>query len=521
MFHEFPLHMLKAEIAKLDSQVQQIQVQLLPLTLKRSNHLEILRQVQATCEDRLKYFSFYSRRQKRGAFNFIGTGFNWLFGTLDNNDKEVYDKAILELNKNEFKIQEKYDVLWSMNVAAMHEINRTLQDASVNDNILQNEISKLNQTVVMHELEEDVSLYITKYQIILRILNELMDSITFCKHHTLDPVIISPESYLSQLKNLENNHIDLPYQPTTDNIFLYQEITSVNCAFNADHILYFLHLPLFTRHSSKLYKLVSVPMFVQSQYYRPRVSPDFIVRYENNIITTSDCFQAHQNSFLCMEKFQAAPTCEADALQIHDVSTCHLDPMAMETDFIEIDDNEHILMFSQQQITIAYQCNSSANHYFSFKGVYLVNPNGCSLTINSKTIKPQKPSSTRLFVPDIQMNPLEILQSHDLRSLWIRKDMQNYAEENVTRTYLRSPTWEHALIAILIFSLLSLFLYLLVTSNYCNLNFTFKHPWKSHDDAHSDEEMQSINATSLPTDLHPSAPIPLSPLPADIYPKLP
>lgn len=515
MFHEFPLHLLKAEKAKLDSQIDQTLTQMLPMNLKRSNHLEILTQIKEACEDKLKYFSFYSRRQRRGALNFIGTGFNWLFGTLDNNDKEIYDKAILELNKNEFKIQEKYDSLWSMNIAAMHEINNTLHNAFVNDNILQNEIGKLNQTVVMHELEEDISLYITKYQIILRTINELMDSLTFCKHHTLDPVIISPESYLTQLQNLDNNHVDLPYQPTADNIFLYQEITTVNCAFNTDHILYFLHLPLFTRQAFKVYKLVPVPMNVQSQYYRPRVSPDFVIRHDDTVLTTPNCLKATHNSFLCMENFQAAPTCEFEALTRHDVSTCHLDSLALEADFVEIDENEHVIMFNPRNTTIAYQCTSSANHYFSFTGVFLVNPNNCSLTINSKVIRPRTPSTTRLFIPDIQMNPIEILHSHDLRSLWIRQDTHQYTPDNVSSTHLQSFTWEHLIILILLILILFICIFFIVKHNFCTFIFRLI-PQQPSAHPHTSEETKNLNDNFIEL----TQPVPTS-FASDIYPRVP
>lgn len=511
MFHEFPLNVLKSEKLKLDAQTNMLlQGQTAPSNLRLRNHLETLKSIKEACNEKLKYFSFYSKRQKRGAINFIGTGFNWLFGTLDANDKEIYDKAVLELNKNDFKIQEKYDQLWSMNVAAMAEINKTLQNAYVNDNILQNEIDKLNQTVVMHEIEDNIHLYTTKYQIIHSTITELMDSLTFCKHHTLDPVIISPSAYLSHLKNLDNNHIELPMKPTEDNMFLFQEITSVNCAFNSDHILYFLHLPLFTKQSYQVHKLIPVPMFVKSQYFRPRVSPNFVIRYESNVLETQDCLLTTPNSFLCTKPFRSANPCETEALRSHDVTPCHLDPLAIQADFSEIDDNEHLIIYSQSNKTIAYQCASSANHYFLFKGVFLVNPNNCSLSINSKVLKPHKPSLTRLFIPDIQMNPSEIFEKQNLKPLSIHTINSRYEENNVAQVDLHTFTMKYVTIVIIL--ILILVNAYIIISHFFPVNCTRqgKHTKKIPHELET-EDKQSLHEGNYATmELETMIPIPIS-----------
>lgn len=113
------------------------------------------------------------------------------------------------------------------------------------------------------------------------------------------------------------------------------------------------------------------------------------------------------------------------------------------------------------------------------------------------------------------MNPLEILQSHDLRSLRIRQDNHPYAPDNVSSARLRSFTWEYFIILIffIIISLVSI--YLVVSHNYCTFLFRLI-PQRMSEHTHTSDEVKTLNDTFI--ELTPNAPISFA---SDLYPKVP
>lgn len=61
-----------------------------------------------------------SKRQRRGLANVIGTGLKVLFGTMDNEDAEYYQKVIQSISKNEDRIKNGMEE----NIKVLSHLNR-------------------------------------------------------------------------------------------------------------------------------------------------------------------------------------------------------------------------------------------------------------------------------------------------------------------------------------------------------------------------------------------------------------
>jgi len=144
-----------------------------------------------------------SPRQRRGLFNFIGEASNYLFGTLDNTDKQEIVQYIQQLQLNEKNIQNSFVT----DKILLENITRTY-DSKINS-IVRNQATLLQHIKSISDLKEDSVLLKllhlqNEFTEIENFIERLITAIDFAKMHVLHPTILNIATQQDLLKNISS-----------------------------------------------------------------------------------------------------------------------------------------------------------------------------------------------------------------------------------------------------------------------------------------------------------------------------
>ena len=238
-----------------------------------NNAVVHLNKTRRNLETTFKSYTLLKRR-KRGLFNFIGDGLQFLFGVSTDSDLSDIRQAIKSLNRNQQKIAHltKQSLsLYNMtrdsvqrNRDRINEINAGVRELFQTLNIQNNKINnielflnlyiKLNSILAnARELLNELSTH----------LNDLTDIINHLSLGRIAPNVISPVRLafiLNEVKNKLPPSLTLPYE-TNKNIWNYYKTVRATTSMNNNKIYIMLDLPLINKNKLfTLYKVFNLPL---------------------------------------------------------------------------------------------------------------------------------------------------------------------------------------------------------------------------------------------------------------------
>lgn len=267
-----------------------------------------------------KYF-LHNNRQKRGLANIIGSGLKFLFGTMDADDAEKYEKQLSELEINEQKIKTDlfaHNTFIQSAISKLNETNVVVNQHSAILKSLEENLSDFRKLMIdenFHYQANNIFIQLASYASILtnklrRDQAKLFDVVFSSKQGLIHDSLINPNEMLEEMKHIITN-IDnqiFAFKPQNENLHQIINTAELNAVQTNNIIIFEINIPTFKRNEYILYNTVTIPKKLNDQTYS-FITPE----YTNFAISTStnayfpldpsalskDCKSLSNNKYLC------------------------------------------------------------------------------------------------------------------------------------------------------------------------------------------------------------------------------
>lgn len=380
------------------------------------NYVKIIDFTRNSINNKIMNIGFHStaltKRNKRGLINGLGSVFKFISGNLDAEDGKRYNKILTDLEQNQHKLENQLKLSYSVNNQVIENFNSTLKDIQHNENLLKTKMMQLSE--IINKLLVEDFLYakgifdqlIILYNSILNILQDIENSVTFCKLRTLHPSIIQPDKLLSEIQKISDHYkMQLPFEPKLENILEYEELLKVNCKIESSQIIYFISIPINYETNFDLYHLISTPTKYGSEFVTIIPDSKYVLKTNKDIIPLSDmCIQSR--IYQCPNKFHAHinPACEEEVLNQQHTSQCHYTKLDIQENHFELlpEINQYLAILpKEEKITTICPEGTSIQ---SLAGIYLIKGgNNCEIIFkNQKLIFLDKTHGLPLLLPKLK-----------------------------------------------------------------------------------------------------------------------
>lgn len=369
------------------------------LTLKNSNYKRELYNYIKTANytitlinDKLMMFNV-PKRTKRGLINGLGSIIKQITGNLDYDDEIYFDSILNQLKQSQNQISTQLNKQYSINNEIIQKFNETVKIIEHNEFEVSNKIKTLEQLINSSKRYEDlmyakdlVNQMINLFQVILQILQDIENSITFCSLHTMHPSIITGTELLKELNKISEFYKNqLPFPINSKNIINYENLIKPNCIIKESKIIYFLPIPLIEKKQYNLYYFLSIPN-KNSNIILP--STKFAIRHESEVLPLSDICVLISNSYHCSSNQVIIKnnTCERNLLIENSINGCLVSRLNIHENFVEYipELNQYIGVFVTEE-TVKEECDTNWST-FKKQGIYLFENSHCTVFIKERPL---------------------------------------------------------------------------------------------------------------------------------------
>lgn len=306
---------------------------------------QLKNQIQKTRQN-IKTLSLH--RNKRGLINLGGNVFNWLFGTMDHDDKLEIEQQLKTINLNNHNLIN--------NVNKQIKINNDLQSN------IQTLKTRINENQILTLKAMNYTTDVTKRSIknihFLSILSDIniLDSeidkiqqnIIFAKHGIMSHSILTDE---------EINEFNI-------DVLKYREIKSSLLEYN-NKLIFAILIPNLTENLAIKYKIIPVPNDNKEEILIENIN---IIEFNKKIYI--------DNNEIYVRQLKLADSC-INNLMNENYDQCHK-IIRKNLEIIEIDSNM-ILVKNAENDTL---CNNCDHAKYKLKGNVLIKFNNCTIKIN-------------------------------------------------------------------------------------------------------------------------------------------
>lgn len=260
---------------------------------------------------------------KRSAwFSGIGTIFKHIFGTLDEDDAENYEKAIQTLYNKDKLISGTLKKSIIASQSAISNMNNSLYEMNLNQIELDSVVKRLTSSMSNVTNVLNVVNYKNDLYNILNILQsnlltisfkveDLLNSILFIKTNTLHPSVLTPKQMYSDIVNnlkIIPKYRDFPVSLELSNIYTIINIADLACYYLNDKLMFIVKIPLVALESFNVYKSIPLPipqvngnlnsyaMILPSEQFLALSSDKLSYTYLKDLY---DCKNILTNTYLC------------------------------------------------------------------------------------------------------------------------------------------------------------------------------------------------------------------------------
>lgn len=386
------------------------------------NYWKILNFTQSKVEDKLLEILPHPLRIKRGLINGLGSIFKSISGNLDANDGERYDRLIHELQQNQRNIAVSVNKQNSLSLALINKFNTTIQQISSNEKIIETKLKQIENIVERQLYKENRSTLIkdlmiqliNMYELIISILQDIENSITFSKLQVMHPSIIKINDLYKELKNIESKlgKNELPLEITLENTLLYEKIIKVKSYISNSKITYILEIPITHPTQFEFYHLYSVPVLVESQFKVLVPRSKFLIKNQlYHAFLDEPCKEIYPNMHICQQTDlheNIEQNCELQLLNMQNTSNCNRIAIKISNIVIKNLDgtNKWIIVLPQQE-KIKLTCKTQEEIQSLSSGTFLIEiPFDCTIiTSRGKIINSEEgyKNYPQILFPDIDI----------------------------------------------------------------------------------------------------------------------
>ncbi|XP_026680062.1 uncharacterized protein LOC113467830 [Diaphorina citri] len=398
MVHYYDLQPLLEELDGLNQQFKSIKeatANKTHLGKELENYNRIVSYLQTSSQDKINTinFSYSPKRTKRAFFPQIGSIVKTITGNLDSTDAERYDLIIQNILKNENNIQKQLDLQYTFNNEAVKRFELTVQNIQHNEEILRNKILQLGEVFTEEGIsalmiaEDAFHQLVTLYSSLLSILQDVENSLTFCRAKIYHPSILRPSELHSELEKLKSTHGNkIPLE--INNISDLQKLLNVDCRIENSKIIYFISFPINQDIQYDLYFLKSIPSLSELGFTTVIPKNHYFLKSGSSIKPLNDiCEQG--SSFQCFQKnvVNSIKECERQILQGEKPESCKYVTLEINENHIDFipQINMFIVVFPHRE-TIKMEFENEIE-IKELQGIYLIESNQGNLIFRNQVLK--------------------------------------------------------------------------------------------------------------------------------------
>lgn len=370
-------------------------------SIETSNYIKVLTLIKDKVETKLKEIIPHPHRLKRGLINGLGSIFKSITGNLDATDGDRYENLIKQLQSNQNKLSVNIAKQNSISTDIINKFDRTIQQMSHNENLLQSKISQIAAIVERQPIKEnaifikDTLNQITNmYEIINSVLQDIENSLSFVKLNVMHPSIIKTADLYNELLKLQSRikPEQLPFEITLKNTLLIEKIINIECYLLNNKITYLLHVPIMYPNNFDYYHLFSIPIPSQSQFKAIMPNNKYLLKSELYYAFESDaCTKIKPRNYICkklnVQEVKDSNVCEVQLLNMKNTSICQQIEVTLSKPMVKQleKSTQWIGIFPTNEI-IKLKCNQQ-EEIIKVNGTYLINiPIGCQIIVNQDKI---------------------------------------------------------------------------------------------------------------------------------------
>lgn len=356
-------------------------------------------------------------REKRGLINIVGKASKWLFGTLDNEDGEYYDKTISKLKTNMNIIKTNYNHQLSLNKELVQKFDKVFSQLSTNQKRIE---TKINELIALDNQMDDVAKYlriqalinqlILHSQYLNRIIDNIENSIMFAKLNTLHNTVINNKDLLIIIKSLKSyyNENELITLKDSRN---YYKLASPEVFFYNSKIIFAIHFPIANTFKYNFYHLYPVPhnnlcifppypylaLANMEKFYQSHECPQL----ENTFICTNPILMKEDNCILPLISKGSGENCTFSKTVTKRTLIQQISPM-------------EIILIPDHNDVIQVQCDDKTSYIKITTSKLLTLNSNCIIQINNKHIytKSTKIKGNPFILPTIDEAQIIKSQTH-------------------------------------------------------------------------------------------------------------
>lgn len=385
--------------------------------MELENYDKIINHVRKLVQEKLKTisFSFAKPRPKRSILPQMGSIIKLITGNLDSKDGDRYDLLLNEIRANQKILQQSTEQQYTFNIETTKRFDLTVQNIEHNEQLLEKKISQLTD-YVQNELgidsifdtiiaEQAYNQLIILYNNLHSVLQDIENSLTFCRAHIFHPSILKFEELQRELEKLEkNSRLGVPLE--VENLSDLQKLLQVECRVEELKIIYFLSFPINLDTNFELYHLLSIPS-MSNLGYSTIIPPNKYFLKSKNLVKSLNDICTLGNPFQCRKSDinNNLNGCELQILQEEQTNTCEHTSLEIGKNTVEYipEINQLLVIFSTKD-QLKFELENEVE-IKELKGIFLIEPGKDKIIFKNQTLKSQtitrgKPS----LLSDVNLN---------------------------------------------------------------------------------------------------------------------
>lgn len=365
-----------------------------------STYEKILCTTEKSIEEKISHLKVH--RTKRGLLNGLGSMIRFVTGNLDHDDEEQFKTAINTIKNSEHKLEAQIQEQYSINNQLMLIFNNSISNIQYNENELKTKITELERfsDPNVTELKDLYNQLILLNNMLLRTLEEIENSLAFCRLNTMHPSIISSHQLLSELQRIQNYYPKgFPYPIDIKSIPLYEKLISPTCTISSETILYTLSLPIDYDIPYSLYYLHPMPTYFKNELFTIIPSFKYYLINEKTIKPLNDKCTYINGKYQCSENLliDSSNPCERNIILFSNSTFCHYSPLVLSSSIEPIYHTDLYLFVLKEKTEINIKC-ANASKINTLQGIFMIQSTPCDIIFNQQILKPLSPTHSSPYL---------------------------------------------------------------------------------------------------------------------------
>ncbi|XP_044571170.1 uncharacterized protein LOC123257198 [Drosophila ananassae] len=341
-----------------------------------------LKQILELEENNKLFMTHNKSRQRRAPFEFIGSLYHILFGVMDEDDRVQMEENMKNLLNNQESLKELSKKQTSLVDSTTNILKKTTEEVNTHFRSMNKRIE--NMTVILQE-----SYYVYKESIkFFMVTKELSRLIDECEkiqagiisllidinHGRLNTNILRPsqlKNEIARIKDVLSENLILPGKRSGTELKDVYTLLTARGLFVDKKLIINAKIPLFGRHASKLYRVISIPVREENQTILAQIDAEYLV-YNFEIdsyhlmteSTIAKCQKWQANKRVCDGSWPWSNgndnSCQLGPLKPNRPSNCFYKPVLSSNSFwVELEKRSSWLFKVEANTKLRLQCGHS------------------------------------------------------------------------------------------------------------------------------------------------------------------